>query len=459
MDRLEGSQLQDRYLEGKLLKDRYLVRAQINQGGFANIYLALDLQKKSLVAIKQSNQTDKFAQEAMQEEAKLLKNISHQRLPKLYEYFAEDGRVCLVMDYIPGIDLGRLIEQGPRPTTAVVVDWVEQILEVLAILHSQERPIIHRDIKPSNLIYAIDGKIYLIDFGIAKGEMGTIMKAGTDPFSPPEQFERSKTTCSSDIYSLGVVLYWLLTHQEPPGSIALLLKSEELKKPSSLIQDIPLELEQVILKSMSLQVEQRYRNAQEMLDALQEARSSWEKRAQRANTYTTRRQVEPVSSEYLVMDTSEQLIHSDNLASALSSTDDSQRITKVLERLGEDTRFSGGMLLLILISLLTLGIQPFGLALSIYIIFAVWGLIPMLALLLWHHKISIPSYLSNRQIQWLAIMLLYALLINMAPIGIISLLSNGLVIDIKMINSSILLLYIILSFLISFVYRRSKIEL
>lgn len=162
-------------------------------------------------------------------EASLLARLDHPNLPKVSDFFAESGGDYLVMDYVPGSNLKELIDdsrvQGSRLEVDLVLTWAEQILAAVAYLHRQNPPVLHRDIKPANIKLTPDGRIKLVDFGLAKVMTGddsstitVIQGRGTAYYTPLEQYgaESEHTDVRSDIYALGATLYHLLAGNSPP---------------------------------------------------------------------------------------------------------------------------------------------------------------------------------------------------------------------------------------------------
>ncbi|HEV2903957.1 MAG TPA: serine/threonine-protein kinase, partial [Pyrinomonadaceae bacterium] len=172
-----------------LLKDRYSILAQIGGGGFGYVYKAIDQVFGCTVAIKETREQVAGAdqlQKAFEREAKLLRNLKHECLPRVSDYFVEGPSQFLVMDFIEGDDLAALSKRRKEPfAVSEVLRWGDKILSALEYLHARPDPIVHRDIKPSNIKIAEDGGVYLLDFGLAKGATGQMstMLAGQSSFS------------------------------------------------------------------------------------------------------------------------------------------------------------------------------------------------------------------------------------------------------------------------------------
>ncbi len=207
-----------------LLHKRYLIQRLIGQGGMGAVYLAKDLKEQGeLCAIKEMSLTlvpPEEKEQAIQNfkiEAKILLALKHSNVPYLKGFFFQNRRYFLVMEFINGSTLEDLLERdGPFPERRVLV-WAEQLCDVLAYLHSQNPPIIFRDMKPGNVMVMDDDRLKLIDFGIARffrpARSSDTQILGTPGFASPEQYGNAQTDERSDIYSLGITLFQLLTNK------------------------------------------------------------------------------------------------------------------------------------------------------------------------------------------------------------------------------------------------------
>jgi serine/threonine protein kinase len=160
-------------------------------------------------------QTDRFIREAL-----LLARLNHPTIPALYDYFLEDGYWFLVMDYIPGPTLSAYMQQHAPLQPLEALNYAMQLCDVLDYLHKQSPPVVFRDVKPSNVILAPDGRVMLVDFGIARyfkvGQMNDTTEFGSPGYAPPEQYEGGgQTDGRSDLYSLGVILHEMLSGKRP----------------------------------------------------------------------------------------------------------------------------------------------------------------------------------------------------------------------------------------------------
>jgi serine/threonine protein kinase len=213
-------------LSHTLFKGRYRIISKIGSGGFGSVYNAIDLQHR-LVAIKEVSlpglhpRAVSEATSAFQREVSLLSQLAHPSLPRLYEHFRGAGHWYLVMDFIDGETLEQYQERAveKRLLLSEILDIGIQLCTVLEYLHNQQPPIIFRDLKPANIMRTPKGRIYLIDFGIARffkpGQAKDTVALGSLGYAAPEQYGKAQTTPQADIYSLGVVLYQLLTAKDP----------------------------------------------------------------------------------------------------------------------------------------------------------------------------------------------------------------------------------------------------
>jgi serine/threonine protein kinase len=202
---------------GGMLGDRYRVDALLAKGGMGSVYLVKDerLNNKELVAkeIILPGQNVEFV-----DEAQILTSLSHPFIPKITDYFKPDSNGCcyLVMEYVNGVTLQKKFEDHARTLPLqTILTYMLQLSEVLIYLHQRQNPIVFRDLKPSNIMLDEYDNIRLIDFGIARkfeqGKAADTLQMGTIAFAAPEQFENKQTDPRTDIYSMGAILYYLLT--------------------------------------------------------------------------------------------------------------------------------------------------------------------------------------------------------------------------------------------------------
>jgi serine/threonine-protein kinase len=208
---------------------RFKITEIIKEGGQGAVYRAVAVDKdgqpqgRPIYAIKEM--LDRFtnpkehdeALDRFEHEANLLKRLRHERIPRIYADFKDEGRQYLAMDFVEGQDLEEVIKRNRTIPEDQALKWADEICDVLEYLHSQKpEPIIFRDMKPSNVMIEPDGNVKLIDFGIAKvfqqAQRGT--QIGTPGYAPPEQYQ-GLATPSSDIYALAATLHHALTGRDP----------------------------------------------------------------------------------------------------------------------------------------------------------------------------------------------------------------------------------------------------
>ena len=253
---------------------RYRVVRKLGTGGMANVYLAEDQELGRSVAIKmldeRHSQDEQFV-ERFRREAKNAAGLSHPNIVSIYDRGQAEGTYYIAMEYLEGRTLKELlIARGPTPL-AVAIDYARQILSALGFAH--RHGIVHRDIKPHNVVVAPDGRLKVTDFGIARSgtsqmtETGSII--GTAQYLSPEQAKGAPVTPASDIYSVGIVLYEMLTGLVPftgdtPLEIAMKHLSTTPLPPSEARPDVPHELDSIVLRALAKNPEDRYQSADEM---------------------------------------------------------------------------------------------------------------------------------------------------------------------------------------------------
>ncbi len=264
--------------EGTILQNRYRIGKHIGQGGMGTVYLATDERFGSTVAIKETLFSDDHFKKAFKREARLLNSLKHSALPKVSDHFIEKFGQYIVMEYIGGDDLYETMEKrGKSFSVGQVLDWARQLLDALEYLHGQENPIIHRDIKPQNLKLTSQGQIVLLDFGLAKGNPtdANYQTAANSIFgysrnyASLEQIQGTGTDPRSDLYSLAATLYHLVTGKPPADALTrvMMVLNEEkdpLQPPNEIHKAVPDDLSGLLMKTMSLNANQRPQSANEM---------------------------------------------------------------------------------------------------------------------------------------------------------------------------------------------------
>ena len=254
-----------------------------------SIYRAEDLRLPGrLCAIKEvqpepgaSPELQKQAQEQFLQEASILARLDHPNLPKVSDFFHDDGRDYLVMDYVPGKDLRQLSQEswgaGEPLAEAEVLKWAEQILDALIYLHEHDPPVVHRDIKPANIKLTPSNRIKLVDFGLVKlmdhddaRTITVVQGRGTALYTPLEQYggDGGHTDVRSDIYALGSTLYHLLTGQAPPAAKSRFLTPGKLREPQELNPALSRKTSETVLWAMEMHPDDRPRDLHQFYGAL-----------------------------------------------------------------------------------------------------------------------------------------------------------------------------------------------
>jgi tRNA A-37 threonylcarbamoyl transferase component Bud32 len=256
-----------------MLAGRYLILQRVGQGGMGAVYKAVDTRlHQRLCAVKEMSSASlstverQLARANFEREAKMLASLNHPNLPRVTDYFSEGGRHYMVMDFIEGQTLLEHIDATGRAMSEAEVRSVAgQLCAVLHYLHSQQPPVIFRDMKPGNVMLQPDGQVKLIDFGIVRffkpGKQQDTQLLGTPGFTSPEA-TYGQTDARSDVYSLGMTLYCLLTAKDPPQHLAGFDPCAELAVYAS-----P-ELCQAILKALEFRPENRWQTTGEMHQAV-----------------------------------------------------------------------------------------------------------------------------------------------------------------------------------------------
>ena len=261
--------------KGQKINERYEIVKSIGEGGMANVYLAKDTILDRNVAVKvlrgDLSSDDKFIRR-FQREALSVSNLSHPNIVEVYDVGEEDGEHYIVMEYIEGKTLKQLLKKRESLTLTEVIDIMTQLTDGIA--HAHEAYIIHRDIKPQNIMIEDNGRIKITDFGIAMALNATQLTQtnsvlGSVHYLPPEQASGKSATIKSDIYSLGILMYELITGTVPfkgDNAVEIALKHMKDKIPSIRKQDpsIPQSVENILLKATAKNPRNRYDSAKDM---------------------------------------------------------------------------------------------------------------------------------------------------------------------------------------------------
>ena len=257
----------------KIVDDKYEILKMIGQGGMSKVYLAMDRRLNKQWAIKEVTKNDRdrnnihVVQSAMAE-ANMLKRLDHPSLPRIVDIIEDESKIYVVMDYVEGESLDKILNMSGPQSQDQVIDWACQLCAVLHYLHSCNPPIIYRDMKPANVVLQPNGNIKLLDFGIAREykeqKIEDTVSLGTKGYASPEQFGgKGQTDARTDIYCLGVTLYHLVTGHnpcEPPYEIYPIRHWDP---------NLSGGFERIIQKCTQLNPEDRYQTCAELLFALE----------------------------------------------------------------------------------------------------------------------------------------------------------------------------------------------
>lgn len=266
-------------VKGQKINDRYEVVKTIGEGGMANVYLARDIILDRNVAVKVLRgdlATDEKFVRRFQREALSASSLTHPNIVEIYDVGEDDGNYYIVMEYIEGKDLKQLLKKRGNLTVSEVVDIMLQITSAMSVAH--DSLIIHRDLKPQNILIKDDGEIKITDFGIAMALNATHLTQtnsamGSVHYFPPEQASGKGATLKSDVYSLGIMMFELLTGELPfRGDNAVEIALKHLKEPipsiRSINDNIPQSIENIIVTATAKNAKNRYNNARDMHEDL-----------------------------------------------------------------------------------------------------------------------------------------------------------------------------------------------
>jgi beta-lactam-binding protein with PASTA domain/tRNA A-37 threonylcarbamoyl transferase component Bud32 len=269
---------------GRLIDDRYEVRSRIARGGMATVYLATDLRLERRVAIKimhghlsdDSNFTSRFVQEA-----RSAARLANPHVVSVFDQGQDSDMTYLVMEHLPGITVRELLRDHGRLTPRQVVDIMDAVVTGLAAAH--RAGIVHRDLKPENVLLADDGRIKIGDFGLARAASANTATGqallGTIAYLSPELVTRGIADKRSDIYALGIMMYEMLTGEQPykgeqPMQIAYQHANESVPRPSALVPGIPDEFDDLVLWTTERNPDERPADASELLERLREVENT-----------------------------------------------------------------------------------------------------------------------------------------------------------------------------------------
>ena len=272
-----------------ILRERYKILELIGQGGMGAVYRAEDLRLSGrMCAIKEvlpvgmayEDEIEAYREQFFQE-ASILARLDHPNLPKVSDYFSDEGREYLVMDFVEGLDLREIINEARRRGEFLpedqIMDWIGQLCDALSYLHSRTPPVLHRDIKPSNIKLTPSGHIKLVDFGLVKllttddsRTVTVVQGRGTVQYTPLEQYggDTGHTDARSDLYALGATCYHLVTLQPPVDARQRFLKPGSLPLPRTINPGISPALERAILAAMAMHPDDRPSSVEDFSDML-----------------------------------------------------------------------------------------------------------------------------------------------------------------------------------------------
>lgn len=267
---------QDTIKEGTVIDGKYALIKHIAKGGACDVYLAQEISSGIYYVAKivlKSNADHKIdiSLEIVRQEIQMLQNLRHPAIPQISGVIENENYVCVIQEYIEGKNLNALVDQfGPYPAD-YVVSLAKQICAFLAYIHSFHPPYIYRDMKPANIILQPSGYIKIIDFGIMRtykpGKMKDTVALGTRGYAAPEQYGTAQSDPRTDIFGLGVTMYFLLTGDDPRNP-----NFNGMKRIRALNPSIPKGMEYIIEKCTRIDPNQRYQSAGELLKDLENIR-------------------------------------------------------------------------------------------------------------------------------------------------------------------------------------------
>ena len=260
--------------EGVIIGVRYEIMGRIGSGGMADVYKGRDHKLNRFVAVKvlkREFREDELFVKKFQSEAQSAAGLIHPNIVNVYDVGEDRGLYFIVMELVEGITLKDYIQKKGRLTPKEVISITLQVCAGIEAAHSHQ--IVHRDIKPQNIIISREGKVKVTDFGIAKATSSNTISTnamGSVHYTSPEQARGGFSDAKSDIYSLGITMYEMITGELPfdgdsTVSIALKHLQEEMIAPSEYVPDIPYSLEQIILKCTQKSPNRRYANVNQLM--------------------------------------------------------------------------------------------------------------------------------------------------------------------------------------------------
>jgi serine/threonine protein kinase/Tfp pilus assembly protein PilF len=266
-------------IPGTTFADRYLVIEELGKGGMGKVYKVLDKvvnERVALKLIKPEIAADKKTIDRFQNEIRITRRITHKNVCRMYHLGREKDTFYITMEFIRGENLKKIIRMTGELTLEATLSIAQQVCN--GLIEAHRLGIVHRDLKPQNIMIDEDGDVRIMDFGIAssietKGATVPGTMIGTPEYMSPEQIDGSEVDARSDLYSLGIIIYELLTGKTPfsgdtPWSVAFKHKNDRPHDPRELNPAIPESMSRVILKCLEKQKEERYQSAEELLAGL-----------------------------------------------------------------------------------------------------------------------------------------------------------------------------------------------
>lgn len=254
---------------GSLVDGKYKILSEIGHGGMSVVYMAINEKANKTWAVKEVRKDGRMdfniVRQGLMAEIDTLKRLKHPYLPSIVDVIEDDETFIIVMDYVEGRSLDKILEEHGVQQESVVVEWAKQLCDVLGYLHSRTPAIIYRDMKPANVMLKPDGTVTLIDFGTAKNyeiNYGETTGIGTIGYAAPEQYIGSglgRTDARTDIYCLGMALYHLLTEQDPCRN---LISDTSIRAVNPALSR---GLDSIIRKCTAHQPEDRYQSCEELM--------------------------------------------------------------------------------------------------------------------------------------------------------------------------------------------------
>lgn len=257
---------------GEVIDGKYEILKKIGEGGMSSVYLAMDQRLNKQWAVKEikkraRDMNNEIVIQSAMAEANMIKKLDHPALPRIVDIIDNGNMIFVIMDYIEGETLGKVIKEKGAQPQEYVVEWALQLCDVLDYLHTRRPPVIYRDMKPENIMLKPDGNIKLIDFGIAREykehKTSDTVGLGTRGYAAPEQFGgKAQTDARTDIYCLGMTMHHLLTGKnpsEPPYEIYPIRHWDPLLSTG---------LEAIVQKCINLDPDKRYQSCAELTYAL-----------------------------------------------------------------------------------------------------------------------------------------------------------------------------------------------